>query len=108
MPNDELIDTLVNRDGRMVRPEPTPMPASPSHVQVPRTGGRDMARQFGHAQPGDTPIDALLKGLLTMGVAAPRTIYDTLMDRYKPIMKAQDVNLPADPGSSYDPRLLER
>lgn len=56
-------------------------------------------------KPSD-PLDGLFRGAASLGVGAPISLIETLMDQYMPKTKPVDVQLPGDHGITPD-RLKE-
>lgn len=101
---DELIQRLVRDEatGQLV-PEPrTPVPASPAFKPNPRRGVSDLINKL-LARPPQGPGEALFNGLGVMGLA-PAAGIEALLNKFKPRVTGQDVNLPIE--RNLDPRLI--
>lgn len=94
---------LVNKGGAMVPPDPPAPTPAPPREQAPRHRGFDMGNTLMQGPPGN-PVEDFLKMAATLGIAAPMSVVESLMDQYKPQYAQKDINLPNESGH-IDPRI---
>lgn len=103
----EMPERLVNKNGKLV-PEERPLPSTnPPYKQVERHRGKDITNALASGYNQDSTVGQLFRGAGLLGVGAPMSILDYLLDMYQPKYEHQDVVLPNQSGK-YDPRLLPR